>query len=132
MLKSFGQPSPEKKSCSDEDEKIEEEIEEWEWNVSEVVQMIQKDIIVIQSDDSFIKPYYLLKCSTEPNQITESFTDDYGHIFHMGHIIVMGHYLEVHKKFKNATLLFEDVRKLVAVSSYFNAGIAPSSKCNRG
>ena len=45
------------------------------------------------------------------------FCDDYGHTFPIGHTIV---------KMKNLTYMYEDVTKVVAVSSYCIAGIAPS------
>ena len=40
---------------------------EWEWEVSEAVQMVQpNDIVVIRSDNIF-NPYYLIKSLTEPS-----------------------------------------------------------------
>ena len=36
-----------------------------------------------------------------------------------------GHYLEVYKRLKNVTLLYEDVSKVVAVSSYCITSISP-------
>ena len=41
------------------------------------------------------------------------------------HTVVKGHYLEVHKRLKNVTLLYEDVSKVVAVSSYCITSISP-------
>ena len=41
------------------------------------------------------------------------------------HTVVKGHYLEVHKSFKNVTLLSEDISKVVAVSSYCIPCISP-------
>ena len=109
-----------------DNENEEEEIEdEWEWEVSKAVQMVQpNDIVVIRSDDTF-NPYYLIKSLAEPSEIADEFCDDYGHTFSVGHTVVKGHYLEVHKRLKNVTLLYEDVSKVVAVSSCCIAGISP-------
>ena len=59
-------------------------------------------------------------------EIDVPFTDDYGHTFPIGHTIVKGHYLEVLKRSKNTTYMYEDMTKTVSVSSYCIAGIAPS------
>ena len=80
--------------------------------------MVQpNDIAVIRSDDAF-KPYYLIKSLTGPSEITNEFFDNYGHTFPAGHTVVKTHYLEVHKRLKNVTLFYADVRKVVAVLSY--------------
>ena len=110
----------------EDDEEFDEEHGVWEWENSEAVQMIQpNDAVVIGSDDSF-NSYYLIKTMTEVVEIYVPFTDDYGHTFPIGHTIVKGHYLEVLKRFKNTTYLYEDVTKTVSVSSYCIVGIAPS------
>ena len=80
--------------------------------------MVQpNDIAVIRSDDAF-KPYYLIKSLTGPSEITNEFFDDYGHKFLAGYTVVRTHYIEVHKRLKNVTLFYADVRKVVAVLSY--------------
>ena len=63
---------------------------------------------------------------TEAVEIDVPFTDDYGHTFPIGHTIVKGHYLEVLKRSKNTTYMYEDVTNTVSVSSYCIVGIAPS------
>ena len=94
--------------------------------------MIQpNDNVVVRSDESF-NPYYLIKTMTEAVEIYVPFTDDYGHTFPTGHTIVKDHYLEVLKRSKNTTYMYEDVTKTVSVSSYCIVGIAPSSPtCDR-
>ena len=67
---------------------------------------------------------YLIKSLTEPSETTDEFCD-YGHNFPVFNTVVKGHYLEVHKRFKNVTLLYEDVIKVVAVSPYYIASISP-------
>ena len=66
-----------KNNQSNIDNKNEEEVDdEWEWEVSEAVQMVQpNDTVVIWSDDTF-NPYYLIKSLTEPSEITDEFCDD--------------------------------------------------------
>ena len=66
-----------KNNQSNIDNKNEEEVDdEWEWEVSEAVQMVQpNDTVVIRSDDTF-NPYYLIKSLTEPSEITDEFCDD--------------------------------------------------------
>ena len=51
-----------------DDENEEEKVEDqWEWEVSEAVRMVQpNDIVFIRSDDTF-NPYYLIKSLTEPS-----------------------------------------------------------------
>ena len=50
----------------------------------------------------------------------------------IGHTIVKGHYLEVLKRSKNTTYMYEDMTKTVSVSSYCIVGIAPSlPACDR-
>ena len=91
--------------------------------VSEAFLMIKPIyIVVIWSEDTF-NPY-LIKSLTEPSETTDEFCD-YGHTFPVFHIVVKGHYLEVHKRLKNVTLLYEDVIKIVAVSPYCIASISP-------
>ena len=85
-------------SNADNEDKEEEVEDEWEWEVSESVQMVQpNDIVVIWSDDTF-NPYYLIKSLTESGEITDEFCDDYEHNFPAVHTVVKGHYLEVHKR----------------------------------
>ena len=60
---------------------------------------------------------------TEAVEIDVPFTDDYGHTFPIGHTIVKGHYLEVLKRSKNTTYMYEDVTNTVSVSSYCIVGI---------
>ena len=62
----------------EDDEEFDEEHEVWEWENSEAVQMIQPNVVVIWSDDSF-NPYYLIKTMTEAVEIDVPFTDDYWH-----------------------------------------------------
>ena len=116
----------------EDDEEFDEEHEVWEWGNSEAVQIIQpNDVVVFRSDDSF-NPYHLIKTITEAAEIDVPFTDDYGHTFPVGHTIVKGHYLEVLKRSKNTTYMYEDVTKSVSVSSYCIVGIAPSlPTCDR-
>ena len=91
--------------------------------VSEAFLMIKPIyIVVIWSEDTFHP--YLIKSLTEPNETTDEFCD-YGHTFPVFHTVVKGHYLEVHKRLKNVTLLYEDVIKVVAVSPYCIASISP-------
>ena len=93
--------------------------------------MIQpNDVVVIRSDDS-LNPYYLIKTMTL-FWIDVPFTDDYRHTFPIGHTIVKGHYLEVLKRSKNTTHMYEDVTKTVSISSYCIVGLALSlSTCDR-
>ena len=101
----------------EDDEEFDEEHEVWEWENSEAVQMIEpNDVVVIRSDDSF-NPYYLIKTMTEAVEIDVPFADNYGHTFPIGHTIVKGHYLEVLKRSKNTTYMYEDMSKTVSVSS---------------
>ena len=74
------------------------------------------DVAVVRSDDSF-NPYYLIKTMTEAVEIDVPFADNYGHTFPIGHTIVKGHYLEVLKRSKNITYMYEDMSKTVSVSS---------------
>ena len=111
---------------NEDDGEFDEEHEVWEWENSEAVKMIQpNDVVVIRSDDSF-NPYYLIKTMTEAVKTDVPFTDDYGHTFPVGHTIVKGHDLEVLKRSKNATYMYEDVTKTVSLSSYCIVGIGPS------
>ena len=99
----------------EDDEEFDKQHEVWEWENSEAVQMIQpNDVVVIQSDDSF-NPYYLIKTMTKAVEIDVPFTDDYGHTFPIGHTSVKGHYLEVLKRSKNTTYMYEGVTKTVSV-----------------
>lgn len=75
------------------------------------------DIVVIWLDDTS-NPYYLMKLLTEPSEITDEFCGNYGHTFPGGLILVKEHYLEVCKRLSNIALLYEDVSKVVEVSSY--------------
>ena len=52
--------------------------------------MIQPNVVVIWSDDSF-NPYYLIKTMTEAVEIDVPFTDDYRHTFPIGHTTMKGH-----------------------------------------
>ena len=93
--------------------------------VSQAVQMVQpNDIVFICLDDTF-NPYYLIKSLTKWSEITDKFCDDYGHTSPLGHTVVKGHYLDVYKRLKNVTLLYEDKGKLVAILPYCIAGISP-------
>ena len=69
---------------------LHEEHEVWEWENSVAVQMIQPNVVVIWSEDSF-NPYYLIKTMTEAVEIDVPFTDDYRHTFPIGHTTMKAH-----------------------------------------
>ena len=105
-----------RKTDDDEDDEEFDEEHVCEWENSDAVQMIQpNDVVVIRSDDS-LNPYYLIKTMTL-FWIDVPFTDDYRHTFPIGHTVVKGHYLEVLKRSKNTTFMYEDMTKTVSVSS---------------
>ena len=65
----------------------------------------------------------MIKLLIKPSEVTDEFCNYYGRTFPIGHTVVKGHYLEVHKMLKNVALVYEDVSKVVTVSSCCIAGI---------
>eukprot|EP00112_Aurelia_sp_Birch-Aquarium-sp1_P023421 Seg6979.2 transcript_id=Seg6979.2/GoldUCD/mRNA.D3Y31 product="hypothetical protein" protein_id=Seg6979.2/GoldUCD/D3Y31 len=114
MLQEYGQRKVvnllTKAADEDSDDEMCDEVqdEKEEWQMSDAVNMIKKDdIVVIRSVDTF-NPYYLVKAIYEAFELEEMFADDYGHTLQPDHSIVQGHYLEVQKRTKDGCFMFQD------------------------